>query len=193
MRTCRADAGRLLPRSGEESLIRDQRNRIQTTAAKLSGPVLLEKKHGSRGFLFILPDCRKRQNRIMPDSQPMFAPCAGRRGGARVKSRVFPAMRKSWKPAHPAFARNIAYWYLRGRGTYSWRGITLRAGIKGEIDLVGYDGKTLHRGSQDAHRPRGLAGLADLSVTREKQHLVVALHSDFWRNVMSANVLAGLT
>src|SRR5438067_1122613 len=47
-----------------------------------------------------------------------------------------------------------AYWYLRRQGyIFVPRNYTPRS-IKGEIDLVGYDGKTL------AHYPRRLAGAA---------------------------------
>jgi len=59
------------------------------------------------------------------------------------------------------------------RGMFSWPAITLR-GIRGEIDLVGYDGKTLAFVEARTRTVRkGLPALPELSVTKEKQHLVV--------------------
>lgn len=67
-----------------------------------------------------------------------------------------------------------AYWYLRRHGyVFVAKNYTPR-GIKGELDLVGYDGKTLafvevrtRTVKQDA------AALPELSVTREKQRVVI--------------------
>jgi|SRR5579859_686646 len=67
-----------------------------------------------------------------------------------------------------------AYWYLRRQGyVFVARNYTPR-GIKGELDLIGYDGKTLafvevrtRTVKEDA------AALPELSVTREKQRVVV--------------------
>jgi putative endonuclease len=67
-----------------------------------------------------------------------------------------------------------AYWYLRRNGYVFVAKNYMPRGIKGEIDLVGYDGKTLafvevrtRTVKQDA------TALPELSVTREKQHVVV--------------------
>jgi putative endonuclease len=67
-----------------------------------------------------------------------------------------------------------AYWYLRHHGyVFVAKNYTPR-GIKGELDLVGYDGKTLafvevrtRTVKEDA------AALPELSVTKEKQRVVV--------------------
>jgi putative endonuclease len=67
-----------------------------------------------------------------------------------------------------------AYWYLRRHGyVFVAKNYTPR-GIKGELDLVGYDGKTLafvevrtRTVKEDA------SALPELSVTREKQRVVV--------------------
>lgn len=67
-----------------------------------------------------------------------------------------------------------AYWYLRRQGyVFVARNYTPR-GIKGELDLIGYDGKILafvevrtRTVKEDA------AALPELSVTREKQRVVV--------------------
>jgi len=67
-----------------------------------------------------------------------------------------------------------AYWYLRRQGyIFVARNYTPR-GIKGEIDLVGYDGKTLAFVEVRTRTiPQDMPALPELSVTREKQHLVV--------------------
>jgi putative endonuclease len=67
-----------------------------------------------------------------------------------------------------------AYWYLRRQGyIFVARNYTPR-GIKGELDLVGYDGKTLAFVEVRTRTVReDLPGLPELSVTKEKQHLVV--------------------
>jgi putative endonuclease len=67
-----------------------------------------------------------------------------------------------------------AYWYLRRQGYIFVARNYTPGGIKGEIDLVGYDGKTLAfvevrtRSIRD-NKP----ALPELSVTKEKQHVVV--------------------
>jgi putative endonuclease len=67
-----------------------------------------------------------------------------------------------------------AYWYVR-RHEYVFvaRNYTPRS-IKGEIDLVGYDGKTLAFVEVRTRTIRDdLPALPELSITREKQHIVV--------------------
>jgi putative endonuclease len=67
-----------------------------------------------------------------------------------------------------------AYWYLRHHGyIFVARNYTPR-GAKGEIDLIGYDGKTLAFVEVRARTVRdGLSALPELSVTPDKQHVVV--------------------
>lgn len=67
-----------------------------------------------------------------------------------------------------------AYWYLRRQGyVFVARNYTPR-GVKGEIDLVGYDGGTLTFVEVRTRTVReDTVALPELSVTREKQHLVV--------------------
>ena len=67
-----------------------------------------------------------------------------------------------------------AYWYLRRQGyIFVARNYTPR-GIKGELDLVGYDGNTLAFVEVRTRTIReDVPALPELSVTREKQHLVV--------------------
>jgi putative endonuclease len=67
-----------------------------------------------------------------------------------------------------------AYWYLRRQGyVFVARNYTPR-GVKGEIDLVGYDGGTLAFIEVRTRTVReDMAALPELSVTRDKQHLVV--------------------
>ena len=65
-----------------------------------------------------------------------------------------------------------AYWYLRKQGyIFVARNYTPR-GIKGEIDLVGYDGKTLVFVEVRTRTIReGLPALPELSITREKRFI----------------------
>ena len=67
-----------------------------------------------------------------------------------------------------------AYWYLRRQGyVFVARNYTPR-GVKGEIDLVGYDGGTLAFVEVRTRTVRAdMAALPELSVTRDKQYLVV--------------------
>lgn len=67
-----------------------------------------------------------------------------------------------------------AYWYLRKQGyVFVAKNYTPR-GIKGELDLVGYDGKTLAFVEVRTRTVReDAAALPELSVTREKQRVVV--------------------
>jgi len=67
-----------------------------------------------------------------------------------------------------------AYWYLRRQGYGFVAKNYMRRGINGELDLVGYDGKKLafvevrtRTVKEDA------AALPELSVTRDKQRVVV--------------------
>jgi len=67
-------------------------------------------------------------------------------------------------------------------------------GIKGEIDLVGYDGKTLAFVEVRTRTIRDdLQALLSLALQEKSNTLWFVRRSDFSRNVMSANVLAGLT
>jgi putative endonuclease len=67
-----------------------------------------------------------------------------------------------------------AYWYLRRKGYIFVARNYIPRGIKGEIDLVGYDGKTLTFVEVRTRTIRDdLPALPELSVTREKQHLLV--------------------
>ena len=67
-----------------------------------------------------------------------------------------------------------AYWYLRNAGyIFVAKNYTPR-GIKGELDLVGYDGETLAFVEVRTRTVReDAAALPELSVTEQKQRLVV--------------------
>lgn len=67
-----------------------------------------------------------------------------------------------------------AYWYLRRHGyVFVAKNYTPR-GIKGELDLVGYDGKTLAFVEVRTRTVQeDTVALPELSVTREKQRVVV--------------------
>jgi putative endonuclease len=67
-----------------------------------------------------------------------------------------------------------AYWYLRRHGYVFVARNYMPRRAKGEIDLIGYDRETLAfvevrtRSTRDAH-----AALPELSITRDKQHVLV--------------------
>lgn len=67
-----------------------------------------------------------------------------------------------------------AYWYLRRQGyVFVAKNYTPR-GIKGELDLIGYDGKTLAFVEVRTRTVKEDAtALPELSVTRDKQRVVV--------------------
>jgi len=67
-----------------------------------------------------------------------------------------------------------AYWYLRNAGyIFVAKNYTPR-GIKGELDMVGYDGKTLAFVEVRTRTVKEDAtALPELSITKDKQHLVV--------------------
>ena len=68
----------------------------------------------------------------------------------------------------------LAYWYLRRHGYVFVARNYVPRGAKGELDLVGYDGPTLAfvevrtRTTTD-----GQAGHPEMSVTRDKQHVLI--------------------
>jgi len=68
----------------------------------------------------------------------------------------------------------FAYWYLRRHGyVFVARNYTPR-GVKGEIDLVGYDGETLAFVEVRTRTMRDeMSALPELSITPGKQHVVV--------------------
>ena len=87
-----------------------------------------------------------------------------------------------------------AYWYLRRHGyIFVARNFTPRAS-KGEIDMVGYDGKTLAFVEVRTRTVRDeMSALPELSITPGKQHVLARTAHTFWSSVTSQNVPAGLT
>jgi putative endonuclease len=91
-------------------------------------------------------------------------------GGAakRISPRKVQARRAGMR------GETYAYWYLRNQGYVFVARNFLPLGAKGEIDLIGYDGATL---AFVEVRTRtvgdGLPGLPELSVTTDKQRVVV--------------------
>ena len=93
---------------------------------------------------------------------------------AARRGEFFQRCKEAGSPAHWIRGETYAYWSLRRQGyVFVARNYTPR-GIKGEMDLVGYDGKTLAFVEVRTRTLRkGLPALPELSVTNEKQHLVV--------------------
>src|SRR5438067_1474771 len=128
------------------------------------------------GLLCILRGTQRISGRTMPIfSQLMFQAVhwAARRGLREEES--FSSDAKKLEARRTGIrGETYAYWYLRRQGyIFVARNYTPRS-IKGEIDLVGYDGKTLAFVEVRTRTIReDLPALPELSVTREKQHLVV--------------------
>jgi putative endonuclease len=67
-----------------------------------------------------------------------------------------------------------AYWYLRRHGYVFVAKNYMPRGIKGELDLIGYDGETLAFVEVRTRTVKeDVAALPELSVTHEKQRVVV--------------------
>ena len=67
----------------------------------------------------------------------------------------------------------FAYWYLRRHGYVFVARNYMPRGLKGEIDLVGYDGETLAFVEVRTRTAReDQSALPELSITAEKMHLV---------------------
>jgi putative endonuclease len=77
----------------------------------------------------------------------------------------------------------FAYWYLRRHGYVFVARNFLPRGIKGELDLVGYDGETLAFVEVRTRtvRPNDLPALPELSVTTDKQRVLVRTARRFLR------------
>lgn len=96
------------------------------------------------------------------------------RRGLREEANFLSEAKKREARSTGVRGETYAYWYLRRHGyVFVAKNYTPR-GIKGELDLIGYDGKTLvfvevrtRTVKEDA------AALPELSVTREKQRIVV--------------------
>lgn len=67
-----------------------------------------------------------------------------------------------------------AYWYLRRQGYVFVARNYMPRGVKGEIDLVGYDGKTLAFVEVRTRTVReALTALPELSITTDKQRVLI--------------------
>lgn len=97
-------------------------------------------------------------------------------------------LRESWDDSSDAKSTNrkqearsagirgetYAYWYLRRHGYVFVARNYMPRGIKGEIDLIGYDGKTLAFVEVRTRTVRDeLSALPELSVTTDKQRAVI--------------------
>jgi putative endonuclease len=128
------------------------------------------------GFLFILRLRRGQGRRTMPIfSRLMFQAVhwAARRG-LRDEGSSSDEPKRLQAQRTGVRGETYAYWYLRPSGyAFVARNYTLRT-IKGELDLVGYDGQTLAFVELRTRTVRNeLPALPELSVTREKQRVVI--------------------
>ncbi len=158
-------------------MIGDEKWKSENRRANFRIPWLLQKKYGSRGiFVYTARKARGIGASTMPIfSQLMFRAVhwAARRG-LREEESFSSDAKKQVARRTGVRGETYAYWYLRRHGyIFVARNFTPR-GMKGEIDLVGYDGKTLAFVEVRTRTIRDdLPALPELSVTREKQYLVV--------------------
>jgi putative endonuclease len=130
------------------------------------------KKVASAEFLFIL--------RVSVDpAMPIFSQLAFRlvhgdsRKGLRDDAPDSPDSRKQESRKAGVRGERYAYWFLRRHGyVFVARNYTPK-GIKSEIDLVCYDGETLAFVERTRTVRDGLSGLPELSVTTDKQRVLV--------------------
>jgi len=96
------------------------------------------------------------------------------RKGLRDDREISPTQRKHAARRAGIRGETYAYWYLRRHGyVFVARNYTPR-GIKGELDLVGYDGATLAFVEVRTRTLReDLTALPELSVTTDKQRVVI--------------------
>ncbi len=102
------------------------------------------------------------------------------RKGLRDDSDSSPDQRKLAARRTGIRGETYAYWYLRRHGyVFVARNYTPR-GVKGELDLVGYDGETLAFVEVRTRTLREeLTALPELSVTTDKQRVVVRTAQHF--------------
>ena len=96
------------------------------------------------------------------------------RKGLRDDRQISPEQRKHAARRAGVRGETYAYWYLRRHGyVFVARNYTPR-GIKGELDLVGYDGETLAFVEVRTRTIReDLTALPELSITTDKQRVVI--------------------
>ena len=96
------------------------------------------------------------------------------RRGLREEGTPFDAPSKQQARLTGVRGETYAYWYLRRNGyVFVAKNYTPR-GMKGELDLVGYDGNTLAFVEVRTRTVReDASALPELSVAREKQHVLV--------------------
>jgi len=144
------------------------------------------------GFLFIL---RGTLGGFGVEAKPIFSQLMFRavlwaaRRGLREEGNFSSDAKKQEARLSGVRGKTFAYWYLRKQGyIFVARNYTPR-GIKGEIDLVGYDGKTLAFVEVRTRTIReDLPALPELVLPGKNNTWWFARRSDFWRNGTSASV-----
>jgi putative endonuclease len=98
---------------------------------------------------------------------------AARKGRREQSEDALAEKKQEWRRAGVR-GETYAYWYLRQHGYVFVARNYVPRGAKGEIDLIGYDGKTLAFVEVRARTVKEeLTALPELSVTTDKQRVVV--------------------
>jgi putative endonuclease len=129
------------------------------------------------GFLFILAAKVESSGGA---KMPIFSRCIfqvvrwAARKGLREQCEDVLAEKKQESRRAGVRGETYAYWYLRRHGYVFVARNYVPRGAKGEIDLIGYDGKTLAFVEVRTRTVREeLTALPELSVTTDKQRVVV--------------------
>jgi putative endonuclease len=135
-----------------------------------------EERWQPRDFCLYCAEPRKTRRTTMPIfSQCMFhAVNWAARKGLRDEESFAAEERKEEARKIGVRGETYAYWFLRKQGYVFVARNYVPRGVKGEIDLIGYDGKTLAFVEVRTRTCRNDAlALPELSVTKEKQHVLV--------------------
>jgi putative endonuclease len=96
------------------------------------------------------------------------------RRGLREETSSSPESKKNEARRTGVRGETYAYWYLRRHGYVFVARNYMPRGARGEIDLVGYDGPTLAFVEvRTRTESEGQAALPELSITRDKQNILI--------------------
>jgi putative endonuclease len=168
--------GRIVPRSREGPVASRKLNLRHFPECKSQPPRPSPVNGCSRGKVLYTPSvapCSFSRMPIISNLMFQLLRIASRKG-LREESTISNETEKMKARRTGVRGESYAYWFLRKNGYVFVARNYMPHGIKGEIDLVGYDGKTLAFVEVRTRTVREkMSGLPELSVSREKQHVVI--------------------